>query len=68
MRCYKRHPAIACRFVIPLRRFLATAAQAKTERWSTREEKEPRQPISAYSGLAVSGLLWLVAWAAEAHR
>jgi hypothetical protein len=35
--------------------FLATAAQPKTKSRSTKVEKEPRQPISAWSGLAMSG-------------
>jgi len=49
--------------------FLATAAQPKTKSRSTKVEKEPRQPISAWSGLAMSGLLdELRGRAAQAQR
>jgi hypothetical protein len=45
--------------------FLATAAQPKTKSRSTKVEKEPRQPISAWSGLAMSGLFCCAAWASR---
>jgi hypothetical protein len=67
--CYKRHPAITCRFVTPTLQVPCHRCTTLKQKAVYKRGKEPRQPISACSRLAASGLFGkLGGRAAEAQR